>query len=154
MSAASSAVNAPSVSARKSAEPAAANSGNRRAVRKTPATTIVAEWMIEETGVGPSIASGSQTCSGNSADLPQPPANSRTAASASRLKLWPPNATGCASAAPAAGALTAANCTVPSTVATSAMPIRKNASAKRVMTNAFFEASTALGLVYQKPIST
>ncbi len=32
-----------------------------RAIRYTPAVTIVAAWMRAETGVGPSIASGSQT---------------------------------------------------------------------------------------------
>jgi len=31
--------------------------------RKTPAVTIVAAWIKAETGVGPSIASGSQTWS-------------------------------------------------------------------------------------------
>ena len=39
----------------------------------TPAVTIVAAWISAETGVGPSIASGSQTCSGNWADLPTAP---------------------------------------------------------------------------------
>ena len=36
----------------------------------TPAVTIVAAWISAETGVGPAIASGSQTCSGICADLP------------------------------------------------------------------------------------
>ena len=35
--------------------------GNARATRNTPAVTIVAAWMRAETGVGPSIASGSHT---------------------------------------------------------------------------------------------
>ena len=48
-------------------------SGNMRATRNTPATTIVAAWIKAETGVGPSIASGSQMCKGNIADLPAPP---------------------------------------------------------------------------------
>jgi hypothetical protein len=34
--------------------------GDRRATMKTPAVTMVAAWMSAETGVGPSIASGSQ----------------------------------------------------------------------------------------------
>ena len=42
----------------------------------TPAVTMVAAWIRAETGVGPSIASGSQTYSGNCADLPQAPTNS------------------------------------------------------------------------------
>ena len=39
----------------------------------TPAATIVAAWMSAETGVGPSIASGSQTCNGTCALLPTAP---------------------------------------------------------------------------------
>ena len=35
--------------------------GLQRATRKTPAVTMVAAWMSALTGVGPSIASGSQT---------------------------------------------------------------------------------------------
>ena len=31
-----------------------------RVIRKTPDVTIVAAWMSADTGVGPSIASGSQ----------------------------------------------------------------------------------------------
>ncbi len=47
-----------------------AKSGSARTTRYTPAATIVAAWSSAETGVGPSIASGSQTWSGNWADLP------------------------------------------------------------------------------------
>ncbi len=43
----------------------------------TPAETIVAAWIMAETGVGPSMASGSQTCSGHWADLPIVPMKSR-----------------------------------------------------------------------------
>ena len=39
----------------------------------TPAATIVAAWMRALTGVGPSMASGSQTCNGNWALLPTAP---------------------------------------------------------------------------------
>ncbi len=42
----------------------------------TPAVTMVAAWISAETGVGPSMASGSQTYSGNWADLPVAPKNS------------------------------------------------------------------------------
>ncbi len=38
--------------------------------------TIVAAWISEETGVGPSIASGSQVCSGSCADLAKAPTSS------------------------------------------------------------------------------
>src|SRR5215203_2157423 len=54
---------------------AAAKMGFARATRYTPALTIVAAWISAETGVGPSIASGSQTCSGNCALLPIAPQN-------------------------------------------------------------------------------
>ena len=50
----------------------AANSGVQRATRYTPAVTIVAAWIKALTGVGPSIASGSQTCSGNWAPCRRP----------------------------------------------------------------------------------
>ena len=42
----------------------------------TPAVTIVAAWISAETGVGPSIASGSQVCRPSCADLPIAPMNS------------------------------------------------------------------------------
>lgn len=44
--------------------------GCRRIRRKIPATTIVLECSRAETGVGPSIAEGSQGCSPNWADFP------------------------------------------------------------------------------------
>ena len=42
----------------------------------TPAVTIVAAWISALTGVGPSIASGSQVCKPSCADLPHAPTNS------------------------------------------------------------------------------
>ena len=51
----------------------AAINGYTRATRNTPAATIVAAWMSALTGVGPSIASGSHTCSGTWPDLPMAP---------------------------------------------------------------------------------
>ncbi len=44
-----------------------------RATMYTPAVTIVAAWISALTGVGPSIASGSQTYRGSCADLPMAP---------------------------------------------------------------------------------
>ena len=41
------------------------NSIEHRIIKKTPAVTKVAACISAETGVGPSIASGSQTCRGN-----------------------------------------------------------------------------------------
>ena len=46
-----------------------------RATMYTPAVTIVAAWMSADTGVGPSIASGSHVCNRNCADLPIAPMN-------------------------------------------------------------------------------
>ncbi len=46
-----------------------------RATMKMPAVTMVAAWISAEIGVGPSIESGSQTCSGNCALLPIAPTN-------------------------------------------------------------------------------
>ena len=50
-----------------------------RTIRNTPAVTIVAAWISADTGVGPSIASGSQKYSGSWALLPTAPRNSRAA---------------------------------------------------------------------------
>src|SRR5918996_4870762 len=52
-------------------------SGDMRATMKMPAVTMVAAWISAEIGVGPSMESGSHTCSGNCADLPIAPMNSR-----------------------------------------------------------------------------
>ena len=54
-----------------------------RTTMYTPADTIVAAWIMALTGVGPSIASGSQTCSGNCELLPMVPMTSSTPISAS-----------------------------------------------------------------------
>ena len=43
-----------------------------------PAATMVAAWISAETGVGPSIASGSQTWRGSCADLPTAPQKRRS----------------------------------------------------------------------------
>src|SRR5690348_13206503 len=51
------------------------NNGDMRATMKMPAVTIVAAWISAEIGVGPSIESGSHTCSGTCADLPIAPTN-------------------------------------------------------------------------------
>ena len=59
-----------------SASGASSNIGDRRATMNTPAVTMVAAWISAETGVGPSMASGSQVCSRNCADLPMAPMNS------------------------------------------------------------------------------
>ena len=73
MLAASSAVKAPTQAMSVSTSGASRKSGKARDTRNTPAVTMVAAWMSADTGVGPSIASGSQMCSGNCADLPTAP---------------------------------------------------------------------------------
>ena len=60
-----------------------------RATRYTPAATMVAAWISADTGVGPAIASGSQTCSGNWADLPIAPPNSSSAGRSGAASRWP-----------------------------------------------------------------
>src|SRR6476620_405466 len=64
------AVVAPMNSTKFSAVCDSSNSGDMRATMKMPAVTMVAAWISAEIGVGPSIESGSQTCSGTCADLP------------------------------------------------------------------------------------
>ena len=53
-----------------SAVGAYSSSGDDRSRRYTPAVTRVAAWISADTGVGPSIASGSQVCRPSCADLP------------------------------------------------------------------------------------
>src|SRR5580692_5972550 len=70
-----SAVVAPITSTSESAVCEYSNNGDMRATMKIPAVTIVAAWISAEIGVGPSIESGSHTCSGICADLPMAPTN-------------------------------------------------------------------------------
>ena len=70
-----SAVVAPTTVTNDSAVSDSSNSGLMRATMKIPAVTIVAAWISAEIGVGPSIESGSQTCSGTCALLPIAPMN-------------------------------------------------------------------------------
>ena len=57
---------------------------------------MVAAWMRAETGVGPSIASGSQVCSRNCADLPIAPMNSSRQAMRQRVPVDAPQMDGLA----------------------------------------------------------
>ena len=59
-----------------------------RAIRYTPAVTIVAAWISAETGVGPSMASGSQVWSGTWADLANAPTSSSRPAATIGVPLW------------------------------------------------------------------
>ena len=83
--AANSSVAVPITALMSAASGASSNSGYMRAIRYTPAVTIVAAWIREETGVGPSMASGSQVCSGSWPDLAKAPTRSIRQAATS----WP-----------------------------------------------------------------
>src|SRR6478752_8736427 len=63
--------------------------GDMRATMKMPAVTMVAAWIRAEIGVGPSIESGSHTCSGNWADLPIAPMNRQMQATVSSIQFEP-----------------------------------------------------------------
>src|SRR5580704_17477170 len=81
------AVVAPITSTNDSAPSEYSNSGDMRATMKMAAVTMVAAWISAEMGVGPSIESGSHTCSGTCADLPMAPMNRHTQMSVSALTL-------------------------------------------------------------------
>ena len=69
------AVNAPTAATTVDVWGVSSNSAEERATMYTPAVTMVAAWISAETGVGPSMASGSQTYSGTCADFPVAPKN-------------------------------------------------------------------------------
>lgn len=104
---------------------------------------MVAAWMRAETGVGPSIASPSQDCSGTWADLPHAASSSIRAMPVS---VAPPP--WCSSAAFRTGA----KANVPNVVNISMMAIDRPMSPTRLTRKAFFAAVAALGLCCQKPI--
>src|SRR5450756_2363241 len=76
--AANKAVSAPTQVTTSWAVGAAMNRAEDRATRYTPAVTIVAAWIRADTGVGPAMASGSQTYSGIWADLSATPSSMNT----------------------------------------------------------------------------
>src|SRR3954452_22383084 len=76
------------IAATSAAVGASSNSGCVRAIRYTPAVTMVAAWISAETGVGPSIASGNQVCSGTWADFANAPTRSIRHAPTSTPSLW------------------------------------------------------------------
>ena len=104
---------------------------------------MVAAWMRAETGVGPSMASGSHACSGNWPDLPHAPSSSSRPMRGDR--------------AAGQGADRAEDALVGHVVPSWAN-IRKIARARptsptRFMMNAFLAAVAAAGRVYQNAIS-
>ena len=106
----------------------------------------MAAWISAETGVGPSIASGSQMCSGNCADFPIAPASSPSVKPVSTASVS-------AGAPSCASALIAAISKRPVFDQISSSPSMKPKSPKRVTMNAFFAAAAAEGRWNQNPIS-
>jgi hypothetical protein len=104
---------------------------------------MVAAWIRAETGVGPSIASGSQTCSGNCALLPTAPQKTSTTATVKREE--PMNPARAASEIPSKDVVPAARQKMMIAMKSAASPIR-------VTINAFRAASLAEGFSYQCPI--
>src|SRR6266540_5300223 len=119
-----------------------AKMGFERATMYTPALTMVAAWISALTGVGPSMASGSQTWSGNWADLPIAPAKRRRAMMVAVVSVWPPIL-----------AKTSVKANDPSVVQIMITPRPKPKSPIRLTTNAFLAAPAAEGFLYQKPMS-
>ena len=111
-------------------------------MRYTPAVTIVAAWMSADTGVGPSMASGNQGCSGNWPDLPVAPSRSSSPiASVTPLERCP------------TPLKTSAKLTEPRVANMRKMAIEKPASPTRFIRNAFLPAVAALGRRYQNAMS-
>src|SRR6059058_5477624 len=103
---------------------------------------MVAAWISADTGVGPSIASSSQVCSGNCADLPQAASRSSSPIAVRTPLLARP-----------ALAETTANDVEPKVTKISALPRDSPMSPTRLITKAFLAAAAAVGLYCQNPIS-
>ena len=142
--AAKKAVRAPRVATVPSTAGASKNNSWVRAIKYTPAVTMVAACSKALTGVGPAIASGNQVCSGSWADLPSAP-TSNSALTMVAVEL-PRGQERKASAA------ISSNCRVPSSNAMNKMAIIRLASPIRVMMNAFRAAAPLAGSWYQKPM--
>ncbi len=105
---------------------------------------MVAACINAETGVGPSMASGNQICSGNMADLPAPPIKIKSIAQVIAdipIKL---NEVAFAKTAPS-GFVRTPKSKVFAVTESINIPMRNPKSAKRVTINAFFDAATAEG---------
>src|SRR5271169_2998615 len=135
-----------------SAVGAYSKSGDRRATMKTPAVTIVAAWIKAETGVGPSIASGSQVWSGICADFPIAPMNNRMHARVSASTCQPRNSIVVPTAFGAAPK-TVPNSSEPKITKIAYIPKEKPKSPTRLTRNALIAAALAEGRSYQKPTS-
>src|SRR5918992_733407 len=103
---------------------------------------MVAAWISADTGVGPSMASSNQDCSGHWADLPQAPSSSSKPMIVAMVGLT-------------AGmpSLTSTNADEPKVASISMIAIDMPRSPTRLTTKAFLAAVAAVGLCCQKPIS-
>src|SRR5947209_3321657 len=142
MNAPNSRVTAPTITTASCASGARLYSGLDRTIRYTPAVTMVAAWISADTGVGPSIASPNQACSGTCADLAQAPSSNSNPIAVNAPRL-----------APFAPANTPAYDSVPKVLNIKNIPTASPASPTRFITNAFLAAVAAEGLRYQKPMS-
>ena len=106
---------------------------------------MVAAWISAETGVGPSIASGNQACSGTWPDLPQAPSSSSSAIAVTV-------AGDCSASAPI-WENTPSKEVVPNSLNIRKIAIARPTSPTRFMMNAFLAAVAALRRSDQKPIS-
>ena len=103
---------------------------------------MVAAWISADTGVGPSMASSSQDCSGTCADLPQAPSRSSS-----------PSAVSTPLPAACAPLKTPVKLTVPNVLNMRKIAIVSPVSPIRFTMNAFLAATAADGLNCQNPIS-
>src|SRR3974390_3710799 len=136
MVAAKIAVSAPTIATAFLADGASTNSAFERPPIYTPAVTMVAAGRSADPGVGPSIASGSQTYNGNCADLPQAPINRNRHAAVihgSPIRNFPLRAI----------AFACVYCTEPKYHAMVNSPRRNPASPMRFVINALFAAVEA-----------
>ena len=151
--AAKTAVNPPTRATSVMAVSELSKSGKNRATRNTPAVTIVAAWISALTGVGPSIASGSQVWRGNWPDLPTAPVNMPMAIQVTTPDASRPGiATALCMSAISSG-LRPWEAKASTLNARYRMASSSPKSPMRVMMNAFFAAAAADGLWYQKPMS-
>src|SRR3954447_19132801 len=134
-------VTAPTMTTPSRAWGARSNTGPDRTIRYTPAVTMVAAWISALTGVGPSMASPSQDCSGTWALLPQAPSSSsRPTAVRTPEVIW------------GTAVNTVLKVTEPRLANSTINAMAKPMSPTRLTTNAFFAAVAALGLCDQKPM--
>ena len=119
-----------------------------------PAATIVAAWISAEAGVGPSMASGSQSWNGSWADLPATPKRRQSSAAVRSVV----DGAAASDSAPGGTAavqwpMTAGMAVVRAPAARMMIPITKARSAMRVTRNALTAARRAASRRLSWPMS-